>query len=198
MDHDVARQSKAMIGGSESMSEAEREREWSQQYRDIEDALNRGYEDFINAEGTSYRFVEELTLRTHIFCYEVWTDVANFGRNNPRGFARIVAFKSILHKLVEFAQGVDSHLRPAVLEYATRQGRNFSDADWSELRARWRPTFKRISEWKKIRNKATGHYDPDTAEVVLLLASIDVDLVRETAYEFVMFYTELVGKLSIK
>ncbi|KVQ67918.1 hypothetical protein WT22_06400 [Burkholderia territorii] len=174
MQSEVAGRFTVANDGAGGLSEAEREIEWGQQYRDLEDRLNESYDEFINSDRESYRFVEELKLRTHIFCYEIWTDVATFGRNNPRGFARIVAFKSILHKLVEFAQGVDSHLRPAVLEYAARQGKNFTDTDWNELRSRWRPTFKRIVEWRKIRNKATGHYDPDTAEVVSKISSIDV------------------------
>lgn len=165
-------------------------------HRKIEDMLNRSYEAFKQSEGMSDRFSYEFPLRVQMFCYEIWTDLLSFERNDPDGFARAIAIKALIHRLIEFNRHLDEYLIPKVLVYAEKNHIPFVEGDARDMRKRWRPTFKQLEKWKKIRNKATGHYDPDAAEVVALLESIDVFEVQKATSDFIEYSIALTNKFT--
>ncbi len=166
------------------------------QYRNMEDALNQSYEAFKQSETSDDRFPYELPLRLHIFCYEVWTDLLAFQRNKPEGFARVIALKALIHRLVEFNRHLDEYLIPKMLAYAEKRKRAFTEEDARSMRKRWRAMFKQLDRWKKIRNKTTGHYDPDAASVVALLEGIDLADIHRTMMSFIDYGVELTNRVT--
>jgi hypothetical protein len=165
-----------------------------ERYRRAEARLNAAYAGFRarHSSASSEPFLFELTMHALIFQYEVATDLKSFVENRPEGFARNVALKGLVHKLVEFDKTLMQALVPDMIRVAERREIPFSRNDVSAVRKQWRSTLQRITAWNDVRNKATGHYDRDIALHVDLVERIDVADVVGTVDEYFAFNHALV------
>lgn len=171
-----------------------REVSWSERHKRAEGALNDAYRSFRDPESKLDRFVHNAQIQIRIFQYEAKCELAEILRNEPIGFAKVVAIKGLLHKIVEFNKHVHDALIPAMLEFSAKKGMEFTEDSAREVCKTWRPTLKVIRGWETIRNKATGHYDPDVERVVTLLENVDVEEVRRIHDEFTEFNLDLIGR----
>ncbi|WP_186169586.1 hypothetical protein [Burkholderia gladioli] len=189
----------AMSGGSEDIRKRmiefeKRELEFRELYLRRERSLNEMYVRFRNPSSTLGTFFLNTGIQVRIFQYEATVELGSLLRNRPEGFAKAVAVKGLIHKIVEFNLHLEETMQPNMLKIARERGFDFDEKDKNELRRRWRSTFKEIRKWQKIRNKATGHYDADLAEVVELLECIDVEKVKEVFNEFVNYAKALMDR----
>lgn len=155
-----------------------------EQYLRRERALNEIYERFRNPKSTLGPFFLHTGIQIRIFQYETTVELGSIIRNRPEGFAKAVAVKGLIHKIVEFNLHLEKTIQPNMLKVAKERGFDFDEGDKNELRRKWRSTFQEIRKWKRLRDKATGHYDPDLNEVVELLERLDVVKVSDVFDEF--------------
>lgn len=175
----------------------ERERRLRRSYLRIEKALNAAYEKFNNPNPTVGQFFRNTLIQTRIFQYEIEVELSSIIRNEPKGFAKAIAFKGLIHKIVEYNKHLDNHLIPEMLELAMLRGIPFGPSERSQIKKKWRKTFNTITSWKNLRNKATGHYDSNIEMAIELLESMDVEEVRRVVDEFVAFCKELMDQFRL-
>ncbi|KVM89425.1 hypothetical protein [Burkholderia stagnalis] len=171
-----------------------REVKWREQYLKSERGLNDMYARFRDPESKVGSFFRNVGIQIRIFQYETNNELGSIIRNQPEGFAKAVAVKGLIHKVVEFNKHLNEVIQPDMLKMAVERDMQFGEEDKRDLRRRWRATFKEIDKWKRLRDKTTGHYDPDLEEVVSLLETIDVEQVGQVYFEFVEYAKALLDR----
>lgn len=136
--------------------------------------INDAYADFTRSRSPHAREFDALKLQSAMFQYEACIDVVALARNNPQGFALRVAMKGLVHRMYEYEQQVSKFAKRAIALAAAR-GTTASVDGLRAVRRECRAQLAMLRSWDDIRNKATGHYDEDTANQVRLLDSIGID-----------------------
>ncbi|WP_186040555.1 hypothetical protein [Burkholderia gladioli] len=163
-------------------------------FKSAESSLNAAYKVFKVGKALDQFFLNML-MQTRTFQFELVLQMTILEGIAPTGFARAVAMKGLIHLVVEYRKHLDTASIPTMLKYAASRGIPFEEVDVRALRARYRPTFKEIDGWEKIRNKATGHYDGDVELVVQLMESVDYEAVIKIVRSFMTFNVELITLL---
>lgn len=166
-------------------------------YRDAAEMLNRAYEAFKDPVKSKDQFFFDLTMQARIFQFELAIEMTSLQANRPKGFARAIAMKGLIHLVVEFRKHVEQAMIPSMYAYTAKRGIEFTERDVHMLRRRWRDTFKEIDKWGNIRNKATGHFDGDIDLVVRLMEALDYKTVDRVVREFIEFNIELLETLRV-
>lgn len=138
-----------------------------------------------------------IELQITMFQYELVREFELLFAHEAQGFARAVAIKGLIHRLVEF----DKHLRdviiPEMLKYAEGHGIMDFERKVRDLQRDERPNLAVIRSWQDIRNKATGHYDRDLQMVVELLEAVDPEKTRDVTEGFMIFMLKLLMLLRV-
>lgn len=166
-------------------------------YRNAAEMLNRAYGEFKEPVKSKDQFFFDLTMQTRIFQFELAIEMTSLQANRPKGFARAIAMKGLIHLVVEFRKHVEQAMIPSMYAYAAKRGIEFTERNVHMLRRRWRDTFKEIDKWGNIRNKATGHFDGDIDLVVRLMEAVDHNTVDRVVREFIEFNIELLELLRV-
>ncbi|KVF73383.1 hypothetical protein WJ22_20740 [Burkholderia vietnamiensis] len=165
-------------------------------YASRERDLNRAYERFKSAGSSEERFFHNLRMQLRIFEYEVMVDACSMVRNQPQGFARVVAMKGLIHKFYEFNELFKRETMKQMLAFAKGRAYEFTAADVGAVKSKYKGLFSTIERWTKIRNLATGHYDRNMQAVVDALDSIDLKDILATMMDYARYVLEVLAKFT--
>lgn len=137
--------------------------------------LNAAHADFKSSTSELEDDFRNIRLQALIFQYEVCHEMGNIIRAKPEGFALSVALKGLVHKLYEYDRAFNSYLFKRTIALATARGIKFDKQAFAAERKKWRNELKGLAKWSTVRNKVTGHYDPDLSLQVQLIEQIHLD-----------------------
>ncbi|UVS96689.1 hypothetical protein EFP19_13630 [Burkholderia glumae] len=157
----------------------------------------RFYEAYKRRSADGDHTLLKIELQITMFQYEVVRELELLFAHGAKGFAFAVAAKGLVHRLVEFEKHLGEVTIPAMLEVAQAKGAVRFESRVRELQREERPALAVIRNWRKLRNKATGHYDQDLDLVVELLEGIDYDEIRDAAHAFLVFMLNVLVVLRV-
>jgi hypothetical protein len=141
----------------------------------VEASLNRALAEYDAASDADSQEFYLLKVQAFIFYYDVVVGIVSIGRNNPKGFARAVALKSLVHSLYEYDQQITRTLVPRIIQYAARRSKPIETCTIKAERKKWHDQLVRLKAWKTVRDAATGHYGQDIEHQIGLLKAIRQD-----------------------
>lgn len=138
----------------------------------VEASLNRALAEYEAASDADSQEFLLLKVQALIFYCDVAAGIVRIGRNNPQGFARAVALKSLVHSLYEYDQQMNHTLVPRIIRYAARRKKAIDTSSIRTERRKWRDQLAKLKAWKTVRDAATGHYGSDIEQQIRLLETI--------------------------
>ena len=130
-------------------------------------------------------------LMAAMFLFEYAVEFANIRRNGCIGFAGKVALKGLIHKLIEYDRNLYPNRIKKMISHMESRGASISFQQFIEGRKKWGAYLHKLNLWTDLRNKVTGHSDPDTALQVRLIEEIDHREVMEVAEAYLHFNLEV-------
>lgn len=143
---------------------------------DAERILNKAHEDYHTSSQTAERQeFNALKLQAAIFQFELCSQMKQFLESTYPSFARKVNLKDFIHKIYEYDKTFrGSHIN-RISALAHKRGLPALVTKLQEASRTWRKDLRKIASFKNIRNKTAGHYDPNIAEQVQFIDSIEED-----------------------
>ena len=137
-----------------------------------------------------------LKLQWSIIQFEVCSDILNFHRTEKGTFARKASLKSIIHKIFEFRKPLISTHIKTIEDLAVSKSLGKEKNKLVEISKNFRKIINKIEQYKKLRNVATGHYDPDILKQIKYIESIDENEVIDLILSFESFMKDLSSLLQ--
>ncbi|MBI3585367.1 MAG: hypothetical protein HY096_15630 [Nitrospinae bacterium] len=162
---------------------------------DAERILNKAYEDYhAYSQNAECQELYALRLQAAIVQFEFCSQMKQIAESNLCSFASKVKLKDFIHKVYEYNKTLrGSHIN-RICVLAHNRGLPALVTKLQESSRTWRKALGKIDSFKNIRNKTTGHYDPDIAKQVQWIESIKENDAF-TAFETFLSYNMEVLKI---
>jgi hypothetical protein len=158
--------------------------------------LNHAFSEYAAHDGTEIKgqFLA-FKLQACIIQYEICSDFALLLRIKPMRFARKVFLKNALHKIVEYTDTLRTkHLHRIVL-LAKERGLNNTAEELQRTGTMWRRRLN-TEQFRRLRNKASGHYDQNIQEQVEVIDLLDEDAALDAMTNFLTFNLQILSMLK--
>jgi hypothetical protein len=139
--------------------------------RRLEAILNHALADYEASSNAETREFFLLKVQLLIFYYDVLTGMVSLARN-PKGFARAVTLKTLVHSLYEYERQINGTFVRRILDYASNQKKPIDTSVIKPANEKWRLHQTRIRGRNELRNIATGHYGKEWERQIELLKRI--------------------------
>lgn len=157
---------------------------------DAERILNKAYEDYhASSQSAEYQEFHALKLQAAIVQFELCSQIKQFLESTPLSFASKVNLKDFIHKVYEYDKTFRGSHVNRICVLARKKGLPALVTKLQESYRTWRKDLGGIASFKNIRNKTSGHYDPDIAKQVQHIESIKENDAL-TAFEAFLSYNK--------
>jgi len=110
-------------------------------------------------------------------------------------FASKVILKGLIHIIFEYKNSLKSHHIKILKELCESKSFDSEKEKLTVLTKQYKKAMNQIDQFRDLRNKATGHYDPDIARQVSLIDSINEDDSLQLLTKFSLFHKDVLESL---
>ncbi|WP_221763230.1 hypothetical protein [Methyloradius palustris] len=175
--------------------------QWRGNYENASALLNQYYDFYRDGLHPILAKWVEICIQCAIFITDISFEVANISALKPVGFARKLAYKGLLLRLVEFQNHFDVRtINEDLKNYVTEMNKDLGEEqlfypanEIADFRKRLTSHFNEWDKLKIIRNNAAGHYKKISVQLPALEA-IDPDEVDKITLEL---FTYMANTLNL-
>ncbi|PJI99670.1 hypothetical protein CLU85_4524 [Acidovorax sp. 69] len=139
--------------------------------------------------------LHEFILLLAVFNYELGYELL-LGFQGKGQFVANVHYKNALHKLYEFDLMFSKTYFKKIESLLRGKGIVIDSAKLGEVRRQFAAELKDIGDFRDVRNRAGGHYDPDLTVYLAAIDSVEFQVVEKAANTMTKFISTLLSVLA--
>lgn len=163
---------------------------------EAENILNKVHTEFHQPHTSDeHRKFCLLKLQAATFNFEFCSGLVQFVMTHKNCFASKVMLKGLIHIIFEYKKLVKKHYIKTLMDLCDTKSFDSEKGKLSLLTKQYKKTINQIDQFLNLRNKATGHYDPDIARQMSLIDSINEDDCLKLLLKFKLFHKDVLDSL---
>lgn len=137
-----------------------------------------------------------LKVQAAIIQFELCSGFLNLIMTPENCFASKVIFKGLIHIIFEYKKALKRHHLKTIMDLCESKSFYSERENLKRIDGEYRKAIKDINKYMELRNKATGHYDPDIEKQVSYIGSINEEEALKIIKQFVLFNNNILESLS--
>lgn len=155
--------------------------------RSAERTLNRYHREWARDRGSKHQSFFALRLQSASIQFELCSQMVEVIQTPPGTFARKVALKDLIHKVFEYDQTLRRHHILRLSRLTEQRGMHDTADRLREICREWKGPLTALSRFTELRNKTSGHYDPDIAAHITQIEQLSEDVALDAVAAFMGF-----------